>query len=142
MLVRLTLQTVQIVIRQLFTEMVVNISWDKRIEADARINIRKPRKIDHQRKAAQVFIAVIIALIRPNAVCHQPFIKRQCKRTRTHADNFRGIPVRHDAINGTFTMKVRLDALPGFDLLINAAERFGLLAQVRRRAAQHQRTNL
>ena len=49
---------------------------------------------------------------------YQMCIRDRCKRTRTHADNFRGIPVRHDAINGTFTMKVRLDALPGFDLLI------------------------
>jgi hypothetical protein len=68
--------------------------------------------MQHQRETAQVAIAVVVPLIRPDGVRNQFPVERQRQRLGADADDFGRVPVRHDAIHSTGSIRKGCGRIP------------------------------
>src|ERR1700733_12940926 len=123
MKMRLGEEPIDVVIHETPGEIVGYVAWYEGVEADTHVDVGQSVKANQQRKTAKILVSVVVPLIGPDRVCNKFAIERQGKRTRSHADDFGWIPVRHDTEYGSATVKVWMRTAEQLDLARDISER-------------------
>ncbi len=115
-------QAFHVIVDQAVGQAAFDVLGHEGVERQAHVDIRLAGKIDQQREAAQIAVAVVIALVGPDGIGHQFAVQRQRQRPGTDADDFGRIPVRHDAKYGGAPAQEGMGLLRGADLVGHALQ--------------------
>lgn len=96
----------------------------------------------HQREAAQVAVAVVVALVGPDRVRHQIPIQRKRQRLGPDTDDFGRVPVGHHAVHRALTDQKWVRTHTAFDFALNALQAGELGGRRFRRRRQNQWSGL